>query len=344
MSIFENNLYRDAVLKLAEELPKQKASVLVTGATGLIGSCMIDAMLLANEKLGCKYRVFALGRSEEKLKKRFSYANGDIEYVVQDIMQPLKLNEKVDYIVHAASNADPRAYSLYPAETLLINVLGAKNVLEYAKDNKDTRVLFTSTFETYGRIEGNSAYKESEYGLIDYNMVRSCYPESKRCAEILFRCYKEEYGVDFVTARLCSIYGPTMDPNDSKAHAQFMRNALNNEDIVLKSEGKPRRTYLNVFDTVSGIFKVLFCGESGEAYNVASDKSIASIAEVAHTVADLCGRKVIFDLPDEIEKKGFSVPQDSILDCEKLKALGWNAKYDLREGMDLTLSILRELR
>lgn len=345
MDVYNHRLYKQALLQIAEELPEKECSFLITGATGLIGSSIIDTLLLSNQELKSNYTIYALGRNRTKLEKRFSYALNDdrLHFVVQDICDKLDDAMDVDYIIHAASNADPRTYSLYPAETLLTNVYGAANVLAYAKEHLHTKVLFTSTFETYGRIEGSTAFRENEYGLIDFNMVRSCYPESKRCAEILFRCYKEEYGVQFCIARLCSVYGPTMDVNDSKAHAQFIKNALNGQDIVLKSEGKPRRTYCSVFDVISGMFAILFKGQSGETYNVATDKSIASIAQVAHTVADICGQKVVFDLPDEIEKKGFSVPQDSVLDCSKLKALGWDARYPLFEGMKLTIEILKEV-
>lgn len=345
MEIFNSETYRKILIDIADDLPVKECSIMITGATGLIGSCIIDTLILANRMLGCKYKIYALGRNLEKLKSRFNYALNDekLYFVVQDVCEEIKENADVDYIIHAASNADPRTYSLYPAQTLLTNVYGAANVLNYAVKHLKNKVLFTSTFETYGCINDSRSFKENEYGTIDFNMVRSCYPESKRCAEILFRCYEQQYGVKFCIARLCSIYGPTMDANDSKAHAQFIRNALADEDIVLKSEGKPRRTYCSVFDTISGILTVLFKGESGEVYNVATDKSVASIAEVAHTVADICGKKVIFDLPDEIEKKGFSVPQDSILDCEKIYSLGWNAKYPLYEGMSLTIKILREL-
>lgn len=346
MDFYNNSTYQKAIIEIAKKLPVKKGSVLVTGASGLIGSCLVDTLLLANNELGCDFKVYALGRKREKLEKRFSYANGSdrLNLIVQDICQPLDNSIDAQYIIHAASNADPVSYSLYPAQTLLTNIYGAANVLDFAKEKKGCKVLFTSTFETYGKIEDHEAYCESDFGAIDYNAVRSCYPESKRCAEILFRCYKEQYGVDFNIARLGSVYGPTMDANDSKAHAQFIRNALSGEDIVLKSEGKPIRTYLSVFDTVSGMFKVLFDGKSGEAYNVSSDKCVASIAEVAQTVAGICGRKVVFDLPDEIERKGFSKPQNSVLDGEKIKDLKWEAEYNVEDGLALTIKILKELQ
>ena len=346
MNLVNNKRYCDAIRMIAAELPKKSSSILITGASGLIGSCIVDTLLLANAECGSDYQIYALGRNREKLEQRFAYGmkTGKLQLVVQDICEPLSEALQLDYIIHAASNADPRTYALYPAETLLTNIYGATNVLNYGKQHPSTRLVFTSTFETYGKIEGQDVYQENQSGVIDFNAIRSCYPESKRCAEILFRCYGEEYGVNFSIARLCSIYGPTMDPQDSKAHAQFLRKGIGNEDIVLKSEGTQRRTYLSVFDTVSGILQILFYGKNKEAYNVASSKSIVSIAEVAHVVADLCGKKVIFDLPDEVEQRGFSAPQNIILDASQLESLGWEAKYDIVAGMKLTIDILRELK
>ena len=220
--------------------------------------------------------------------------------------------------------------------------MGAKNVLDYCK-GKTTRALLTSSFEVYGKLEQDE-YCEDQYGVIDLNLIRSCYPESKRTAEMLFRSYADEYGVNCVIARLSSIYGPTMKADDSKAHAQFIRNALVGENIVLKSKGSQLRTYCYVMDAVSGILTVLFRGKNrGEAYNVANENSVATIAEVAQTIADYAGTKVVFDIPDAVESKGFSKFQNCVLKTDKLKSLGWSGKYDLKAGINETMVILKEM-
>jgi nucleoside-diphosphate-sugar epimerase len=198
-----------------------------------------------------------------------------------------------------------------------------------------------SSFEVYGNAY-KDIYKESDSGVIEQNMIRSCYPESKRCMELLTRCYVEEYGVNALIGRLCSIYGPTMLKDDSKAHAQFIKNALRGEDIVLKSKGEQQRTYCYVLDAVTGILCALGKGAIGDAYNISNDESIVTIAEVAKTVADIIGTRVVFDIPDEIEKKGFSKPQNCILDNQKLKTLGWKGKYDIKTGLKECIIILKE--
>ena len=340
--MIENTVYRKALERVMPGITINDGFVLVTGASGLIGSCIIDLLMLSNS-FGRHFEVYALGRNKKKLQERFKsfLVSNQLHFVEQDVMQPFDDSISYDYIIHGASNADPRNYALYPAETMLINIDGAKNVLNYCKDHRDTRALLMSTFEVYGNA-GKDIYAESDCGIVDLNMLRSCYPESKRCMEILTRCYADEYGVNAVIGRLSSIYGPTMAKDDSKAHAQFIRNGLNGEDIVLKSRGEQRRTYCYVIDAVTGLLCVLAKGERGEAYNIANEQSVVSIAEVAQTVADIAGTKVIIQLPDELERKGYSKPQDCILDNTKLRMLGWSGHYNLLEGCKETLRILKD--
>lgn len=330
--------YRDSIEKLAKELPINRGSFLITGATGLIGSCLIDVLIAANKK-GSSFKIFALGRSKERIIKRFGI---EVVPVEQDIATPLEEVETFNYIIHCASNADPKSYALQPVETILTNVIGSKNVLDYCKKHTSTRMLLTSTFEVYGSIDGVSSYREDVSGVIDQTVLRNGYPESKRCCELLLRSYADEYNVNGVIVRLPSVYGPTMLKSDSKAHAQFIKNALKHENIVLKSKGEQRRTYCYVLDAVSGIFKVLFDGVKGEAYNISNENSVASIADVAHSCAEIAGTKVIFDMPDEIEAKGFSRSKDCILDNTKLKSLGWSAQYSLHDGLMETIGYLEE--
>ena len=340
--MINNKIYRSALEEVIPLIAIKDGSILVTGASGLIGSCLIDLLLLANN-FGRNFSVYALGRDKNKMKNRFSAFDDSnmLHFVEQDIQKPLDRSIQYDYVVHGASNADPRNYALYPAETMLINITGAKNVLDYCKDYPATRAIMLSTFEVYGNT-GKDVYQESDAGVIDQNMIRSCYPESKRCMEILARCYVEEYGVNAVIGRLCSIYGPTMIKDDSKAHAQFIRNALRGENIVLKSKGEQRRNYCYVLDAVTGILCILGKGIIGEAYNISNEESIVTIAEVAKTVADIAGTKVVYDIPDDIEKKGFSKPQNCILDNHKLKTLEWKGRYDIKTGLKECIEILKE--
>lgn len=335
-----NTIYRESLVRVIPEVAIPDGKILVTGASGLIGSCIVDLLLLSNE-YGRQFDVYALGRNAEKLKKRFeSFATSSRFHIVeQDVRKPLDNSIKYDFIFHGASNADPRNYALYPVETMLINIEGATNILEYCKEHPDTKVLMMSTFEVYGNA-GKDVYSENDSCIVDVNKIRSCYPESKKCVEVLTHCYVDEYDVKAVICRLSSIYGPTMAKDDSKAHAQFIRNGLNGEDIVLKSKGEQRRTYCYVIDAVTGLLCVLAKGTVGEVYNIANENAVVSIAEVAQTVASIAGTKVVIQLPNELEKKGYSSPQNCILDNTKLKELGWSGHYDIFNGIKVCIDIL----
>lgn len=330
-------MYNESVAAAARELKIHDVSVLVTGATGLIGSCAIDVMCTANKEQGANIRIYALGRSNEKIRKRFG---DNVIPLVQDIVDPLSEKKSFGYILHGASNADPRSYAKQPVETITTNLIGTRNILDYCARNNRTRAIFTSSFEVYGKIPNIDIYTETMSGIIDQTILRNGYPESKRCCELLLRSYVEEYGANAITARLPSVYGPTMQKSDSKAHAQFIRNAINHENIILKSKGSQRRSYCYVLDIVRGLFFLLENGQSGEIYNVANSASVCSIAEYAEICARIAGTKVTYELPDEIEAKGFSKPQDCILGTQKIESLGWIGKYSLITGIAETIEAL----
>lgn len=334
-------LYKNSLHKFIDTVEVNRKSFLITGASGLIGSCLTDLLMEANLS-GRENHVYALGRSKSKLKKRFSdyYESGYFHIIEQDVCQPLDDSLEFDYIIHGASNADPVSYAKYPVETMTINLLGGINVLEYGKKHPNCQIVILSTFEVYGNA-GKDEYSEEDAGLLNFNQLRSCYPESKRTIETLSKCYYDEYGVSVIIGRLASIYGPTMAENDSKAHAQFLRNALEGKDIVLKSKGEQLRTYCYVIDAVTGILCVLFHGCSNMAYNISNENSVVSIAEVAQTVADIAGTKVILDLPNELEAKGFSKPQNCILNNDRLRDLGWQGRYNLQAGIEETYNVLK---
>lgn len=340
-TLITNKLYRKSLDNIADCIVTSNATFLITGASGLIGSVMVDLLMSANVK-GCENQVYVLGRSKNKLKERFAIFINDSHFhiIEQDVCKVLDDKYQFDYIIHGASNADPISYASWPVETMITNIMGTHNILEYGRKHPKCKIVLLSTFEVYGR-GGMDTYQEDIVGLLDFNVLRACYPESKRSIEVLAHSYYDEYNVNVNIARLSSVYGPSMADNDSKAHAQFLRNALEGTDIVLKSMGEQKRSYTYVFDAVSAILTILFSGKSNECYNVSNENSISTIAEVARTVADIAGTKVVFDIPSELESKGFSKPQNCILDNTKLKSLGWLGKYTLLKGMDECYCILK---
>ncbi len=339
-----NPLYLDDLSAAAAYADFDDVSVLITGATGLVGSFLVDALAMRNKNAGKNVKIYAMSRRLERLKTRFSYCTDahNVHLAAQDVCQPLDKSIRYDYIIHTASNADPGTYARYPVETVLTNVTGTANMLDYARSAGGTRVLFTSTMEVYGSIPDSDSFSEEQYGLIDFNQIRSGYPESKRTAEILCRSYGQEYGVDTVIARLGYIYGPSMTADDNKVIAQFINKALAKENIVLKSKGEQLRSYCYIADAAAGILCVLTRGAGGSAYNIANRNSTTTIAQMAQMAADQTNSCVVFDIPDEMERRGFSKPQNAVLDETALRALGWTDRYTMEQGFERTVRILSE--
>ena len=314
-------------------------TVAVTGATGLVGSYLLRALDAVNRAHGLKLRLIALCRKPEAAKDRLSGME-NLSILSYDACAPLNANFRADFTVHAASNAHPLAFSSDPVGTMQANLLGTMRLLEKLR-NTSGRLLFLSTGEIYGENPNLASFDEHSFGSIDPMRFRSCYPESKRAAETLCASYAQQYGVDALAARLTYTYGPTITAENSRADAQFLRCALEKKDIVLKSTGAQVRSYCYAADTASALITLMLRGVAGEAYNVANPTCSPSIREYAQTLADLAGVNLVFDLPPEAERAGYSAVTRAVLDPGKLMRLGWRAAYDLRTGLAHTLEISR---
>ena len=325
----------------------QGSSVLITGASGLIGSFLVDALLHYSDVACYDIKVFAIGRDSASLEKRFKSHMGKPNfYIMQhDVKLPLTYHHDFDYVIHAASNAHPRAFSTDPVGTIMGNVLGVHNILEYARRGSMKRLLFVSSGEVYGQaVEGVASIGESYSGYIDSTNPRACYPNGKRAAETLCVSYTNQYGIDTVIARPCHIYGPTATEFDSRVSAQFINSVLSGKDIVLKSLGTQLRSYCYVADCASGILSVLLKGETSNAYNISNETSTVTIREMAEMVAQMFGRAIRFELADDNEKASYNPATVSVLSVRKLEALGWQAQYDMVTGLRRTVEVMKEVK
>ena len=321
-------------------------SILITGATGLIGTMLVDVLMKKNLAEGLNVKIYAAGRNEDIANLRFKdyQADKNFNFVKMDVNAPVNLNFAADFIIHAASNTHPLLYSSDPINTMTANFFGTQNLLEYGIKAGMQRFLFLSTVEIYGNaLNENDNFDEKYCGYIDCNTLRAGYPESKRAAEALCQSYISKYKADIVIARPCRIYGATMRLNDSKAMSEFIMNGVRGENIILKSEGLPKFSYCYVADCVSGIFYCLLAGKCGEAYNIADSSEILSLREIAEYISHLAGKKVVFELPNEIQKKGFSKAVRAVLVNDKLRALGWTPKDDTKSGIKKTIEILKSV-
>lgn len=281
------------------------------------------------------------------MEKRFSmYLNNTCFHMVEgDVTQPINLNEEVDYIFHGASNTHPRAYSSDPIGTIMTNLMGTQQVLDFAVNTNLKRIAFLSTVEIYGENRGDvEKFTEDYCGYIDCNTLRAGYPEGKRASESLCQAYIAKHDLDIVIPRICRTFGPTMLLNDSKASSQFILNAVNNENIVLKSEGNQYFSYAYVGDVVYALLYLLANGKNGDAYNIAVPEFDLHLKDLAKGLANLNKKEVIFDLPDEEESKGFSTASQAILDSVKIESIGWKPLFDLNEALKNTVELIRNER
>ena len=306
-------------------------NILITGATGLIGGCLVETLMMNPKR---DYQVYASGRNQARAMERFKdFANDEsFHFLKYDVIEPLDSDIRFDYIIHAASNGSPNFFAQKPVEVMKSNLYGLVNLMEYGLSHGMKRMLYVSSGEVYGEGDGR-VFTEDYSGYVDCTKPRSCYPSSKRAAETLCVSYVEEYGADVVIARPCHTYGPHFTEQDNRVYAQFFRNVLRGEDIVMKSTGEQFRSWCYVVDCVSALLHILLKGKCGEAYNIADEKSNISIRELAETIARIGGKKVVIDVPDADEKKGFNIVMKSIFSVGKLEGLGWKAHSSIEKGL-----------
>ena len=350
MSLYGHPLYQEDLQLIAgfEAIPWNRlngSSILLSGATGMIGSLLVDAILYKDAQEGLECTVIALGRNQEKARKRFSHCwdSPFFRFVECDVnrAETVPVDIRADYVLHLASNTHPVAYATDPIGTVTANIIGTQNMLDLAVRCEAKRFLFASSNEVYGENRGDTELFDEAYcGYIDCNTLRAGYPESKRCGETLCQAYKRQKGMDVVIARLTRSFGPTLQLTDTKALTQFLKNGLNKENIVLKSAGTQYYSYTYAADAVTGLLTVLLKGESGEAYNVADQSCDIQLRDLARMIAGIAGTEVIFDLPNETEAAGFSKATKARLDGSKLRQTGWKVSFGLEEGIRRTLIVL----
>jgi nucleoside-diphosphate-sugar epimerase len=305
----------------------------------MIGKCIIEILMAHG------VRVIALSRNADSARSRLSkyWDNGNFKYVSCDVNVEIPECGQADYIIHAASNTHPLQYSNDPIGTINSNIIGTKNLLDYAVSHGTKRFCFVSSVEVYGENRGDvERFSEDYLGYIDCNTLRAGYPESKRVGEALCNAYNRTYGLDFVIPRLSRTYGPTMLLSDSKAISQFIKKAASGEDIVLKSAGNQLYSYTYAPDAARGILTVLQKGECGQAYNISDMESEVTLREMAQWLAADNGVRVVCELPDNSEREGYSTATKALLDTSKISALGWKPHTHMREGLKITVDELKK--
>lgn len=315
-------------------------TVLITGATGLIGSFAAKALACANRRLESGIQVYALVRSIKKAEKVFGNLcdRNDFHLLVGDVGDAetfQKLECEADYIIHGASPTSSKYFVSNPVETIHTAVQGTVNVLEFAKKIQAKGVLYLSSLEVYGTPSKDAGLIQESYsGYIDPLQVRSSYSEGKRISECICASYASEYQVPVKIARLSQTFGAGVTYDDGRVFAEFARCALEKKDIVLHTAGKTVRSYCYIKDAAAALFLILLKGKSGDAYNVTSMDTQISIADMAQLVCDTfpeAGIQVVFDQPKDVSAFGYNPEMVITMDSGKLMELGWKPTVNLKE-------------
>ena len=302
---------------------------LITGATGYIGSMLVKHLLLSTNDI----EITAIVKNAEKAHKILPH---DVKIIRADITQNtdiLAINERFDYIIHAAAVTASAYMVKYPVETADSIVLGTHNILELARRAAITSMVCLSSMEVYGIVENLNGERadENDLGYVDIYNARSCYPLGKRIAEHYCYAYFKEYGLPVKIARLAQTFGAGVMKDDNRVFAQFAKSVLKGEDIVLHTDGRSVGNYCSVDDAITAILLLLNDGKNGEVYNVANENLTMRIRDMAELVAkEVAGGKI--GVRCEIEdtsSKGYAPATNLRLSAAKLRRLGWKTTKDM---------------
>ena len=340
-------VFREDIAQLAESFPwggLSDKTILVTGATGVIGNALVHALVAANQRHGLGLRVVPHGRNVAK-GQALAQLCGD--FLCGDLRQPVPASlvcGKTDYIFHCAAVTASAEMAARPLDVAATMADGTRNVLELARQTSCDCFVYLSSQEVYGQLNKESA-TESDLGFLDLSAPRSCYPESKRFCEMLCAAYAAQYRLNTKIARPAIVSGAGIPRSDRRVLSQFAESVLQGRDIELHTQGRSRGNFCYTADAVRGLLTIAMRGQPGEAYNVANPAASATILELAETVARIGGGKsgVVVKIPEDVAAKGYPPGIVYSLNADKLQALGWSPRYGLEETIGRLLDDWRSI-
>lgn len=318
----------------------ENSTVLITGAAGMIGSYLMYTLTALNDLRSYNIKIVALVRDKAKLQSYFRSRN-DIIVIEQDVCDRINYNDKVDYVIHAASPASPKIMKEKPVDTIMANTIGTFNTLKFAKRNNVKSYLYISSREVYGEpYDWQEEFTEETYGFVDPILPRSCYSEGKKAAETMCISFKEQYGLNVKIARPAHTYGPGMSIYDGRVQADFLKNIVNNENIIMKSTGEALRTYTYIRDVISALFLVLLDAED-VVYNMADESAKITIKGLAELLVGLYPeRNLKVEMQIDEDTKGCAPFKLGIINSDKIKKIGWKPTITLEEGFKRTVEYI----
>lgn len=325
----------------------KERTIFISGAAGMLASYLTYYLIFLNEVHNKNINIYINVRNIQKAREKFGnyISKPYIHLLDRSVIDDISTAENFDYIIHAASLASPQYYGKYPVDTILPNVVGTYKLLDKAKKDKAKAFLFFSSGDVYGNVESSENISEGMIGNIDFLETGSFYGESKRCGEAICRAYFLQYGVPTKVIRIAHTYSPTMDIyNDKRVFAEFVSNIINNEDIIMKSDGSAKRPFCYISDAITGMLKVMIDGEPGEQYNLGNDHEFISIKDLASTLISLYPDKklqIVFSTREDIGYTPSKAIKTSTLSMNKLRSLKWEAIIDIKTGFKRVIDSLQ---
>lgn len=316
--------------------------ILISGANGFLPAYLVETFLALDKSYHTS--VIALVRNKEKAEKRFSHLlnNPNLKILVQDVSVDFDIDDKLDFIIHAASQASPKYFGIDPVGTLSANVLGTINLIKIAQKNNVASFLYFSSGEVYGQVkEDEIPIKEDTFGYVNCANVRACYGESKRMGENICVCYHAQYGVNAKIVRPFHTYGPGMALDDGRVFADLVADIVNKRNIILKSDGSAIRPFCYLVDATLGFLTVLTRGENGQAYNVGNPYEEYSVLELANILVNLypeLNLEVIANKPITNTNYLKSPILRNSPNIDKIRQLNWMPEVTVHEGFKRTIS------
>lgn len=315
-------------------------TALVAGGAGFIGTHLCKSLLNENFKVICVDNFI----TSDKKNIEPLFSNNNFVFIEQDVVNPLNIPEKIDFIFHLASPASPNHYSLLsyhslPLETMLVNSQGTLELLKLAEKN-NSKFLFASTSEVYGDPKEHPQ-REEYRGNVSTVGKRSVYDESKRFGETLTAYFSRDRGIDTKIARLFNTYGPGMLREDKRMIITFITQALDNKPITIFGDGQQTRSLCYIDDTVEGLMKLMFSeNTNGEVINLGSP-SEHTVMHYANLVKKLINSESEIILSESLPQDD---PQKRRADIGKAKKLlDWEPKVTLEDGLIKTIEYFKSL-
>jgi len=262
-------------------------TIFITGGTGFFGKWLLDFFLYLNNNTKIKCQLIVLSRNPNEFLKEYNKFNVPfIQFLKGDILT-FDYNQltNIDYIIHAATDADAKLNSENPLLMLETITIGTKRILDFAKNQENLKsFLLTSSGAIYGKQPQNIAKtKETDSFPIDINTSTSAYAEGKRIAELYSAIYSSQHNVPIKIARCFAFVGPYLPLDKHFAVGNFISDVLSKRETLIKGDGTALRSYMYASDLVIWLLTILIKGENNVPYNVGSDVAI-SIFDLATLV------------------------------------------------------------